>query len=162
MATINDLVTQRQLEKFQPLLDPGEQPLRAVYMDPVAHEWCFSSAQLGKATPCPFSFDRTHAVLDEFCSGALLYEGAHIRRLGPKREGIWELKTVPPEHHSVRIFGWFYRPGILIVCLCKYKNDVSKRCASEIKFVIDFRDGLALSEPKLAKGKDYESLMQID
>lgn len=162
MATVGDLVVQGKLVRFQPLLDPGEQPQRFVYMALGAHEWCFSTEELGHSAPCAMSFDRVHATLDDFCAGAMLYEGAHIRSLRPRREKVWELKTVPPERHSVRIFGWFYRPAVLIVSLCKYKNDVSIRCALERELVLTHRGKLPLDEPKTAREKTYEPLMQID
>ena len=159
MATLNELVAQGTLKRFQPLLDPGEQPQRFVYMEPSAQDWCFSSKELGRQTPNKWSYDRARAALTEFCAGALLYEGAHMRSIGPRKDRIWEIKTIPPERNSIRIFGWFCTAGVFVVCLCKYKNDVSKRCEIERQYVLQYRKDIPLDEPKVAKETDHAALM---
>jgi hypothetical protein len=162
MAPIDGLCGDGTLERFEPQLDPGELPLRIVYLAPEAHEWCFSSRELGYQTPNPHSYDRVRALLSQFCAGRLLLRGAHVRDLRPPRSRIWELKTIPPERYSVRIFGWFYRPCVFIGCLCKYKNDVSQRCADEINAVSSYRANLSLDEPKTAKETSYDALLRVN
>jgi hypothetical protein len=162
MATIDELCDDGTLERFEPQLDPGELPQRVVYLAPVAHEWCFSSRELGHQTPNPHSYDRVRALLSEFCAGRLLLHGAHVRNLRPPGNRIWEFKTIPPERHSVRIFGWFYRPCVFIGCLCKYKNDVSPGCVCEINSVLAYRSRLPLDEPKTAKETSYDALLQAN
>jgi hypothetical protein len=162
MATIEGLCQDGTLERFEPQLDPDELPMRTVYFAPEAHEWCFSSRELGRQTPNPHSYDRVRALLSQFCAGRLLLRGAHIRELRPPSCRIWEFKTIPPERYSVRVFGWFYRPCVFIGCLCKYKNDVSPRCANEIQATLSYRSTLPLDEPKTAGETSYEALLRVN
>ncbi|WP_169816644.1 hypothetical protein [Rhodovibrio salinarum] len=129
-------------------------------MDPSAYEWCFSSQELGKDGPNEHSFQNVRALLDEWSAGSLLFEGAHVRRLAPKKNGIWELKT-KPERHSVRLFGWFVQPKIILIVLAKFKNDVSAGCKDEIEFILRYRSNLNLDEPKVTRENDYASLVQV-
>lgn len=160
MATLHDLYHDGTLERFEPNLDPNQQSLRVAYMDPAANNWCFNSTELGEPTPNPHSYARVRAILDEFCAGALILEGLHIRQIGGKKRNFWEIKTVP-ERYSVRIFGWFHIPRFFIVACCKYKNDVSKRCKNEISFIEQYIADLPLDEPKVAKENTYEKLVSV-
>lgn len=163
MATLSELCENGALVRFEPILDEDEQPMRAVYMPPIAHEWSLTSNEIegARLTPNPHSYDRVCSTLSDFCSGRMLLEGAEVRNLVPPSKSIWELKTRPQEKYTVRIFGWFYRVGIFISPLCKYKNTVSSRCRVEIGVVEQFRQSLGLDAPKIAQERTYAMLMRV-
>jgi hypothetical protein len=130
-------------------------------MTPESYEWCWSSKELGKQTPNPQSFDRVRALLDDFCTGHLLREGADIRKLSPplvNKGFAWELKA-KPEKFTVRLFGWFVSPSVFLCPLCKYKKDVSASCREEIAMLRTFISTTSLCDSNIARGTDVRQLL---
>jgi len=156
MATLDDLLDGGELEQFDPILDPGEQPRRIVAIDQRAHGWCFSSCQLGFPPPAKGNDPSVRAILSTYCAGRMLLRDAEVRRLRPDDNWVWEFKTRPPD--AVRIFGWVYRPTAFIACLCRFRREISANYAKERAFVQQYRRRLPLDEPKTWKLGSHDDL----
>ena len=140
---------------FRPRLDPDESMERQAYLSPEAHDWCYSSTELGRPSPNDAAFDLVSAQLKAFVVGRLLLEGVDLRKLRLPRtmEEIWECKTPRPD--AVRMFGWFARRAIFIVSHMKFKRELvgRGRYDPEIRRVACFRERLPLDAPKFIRGR---------
>lgn len=163
MASLTDLEQAGKLVLFRPKLDPDQMMERQVYLAPEAHDWCFSSTELERASPNDRAFDLVHAQLRSFVVGCLMLEGAEMRRLKPPKTAaikeVWECKTTPPD--AVRMFGWFYRRGIFIVSHMRFKRDLRtwKSYIPEMNRVVSFRASLNLNAPTYAEGKTLDDYL---
>lgn len=159
MATLIELSKAKAIHKIDPVLDPGQQELRAFYASPKLLRWLadvlptlVSDRQL-EDTPAQ-QFD---ALLEIFCAGESLAVGWQFHALQPSESDTWELKTP-----DIRIFGWFPRKDIFIGEDANTKRFILDHpgiVAGYRGAVVRFRDALALDPPKSVQGDNPEHVV---
>jgi hypothetical protein len=153
MATLATLQQQGKLIRIDPGLDPCVQEERMILAAPQLIEWLKSKlAALGST----WELDRTPqeqlAVLFEvFAAGEPLTFDHTFKKLHPRGEGVWELKTA-----DVRVFGWFPKKDIFIAVVADTAERIKQHqlYPGYIGTVARFRAHLDLDEPKFLTGDD--------
>jgi hypothetical protein len=92
-------------------------------------------------------------ILKKWIGGERMIYSRMMQDLTPLRDEVWELKTA-----DLRLFGWIYRPRVLIAVLLEYadwyKAPTKRYTYDDARMrVIEQRDKLDIDEPKYTTGE---------
>jgi hypothetical protein len=158
MATLDHLVADGKLKKFDPDLEHDEFPERHVYMAPEADTWVDGTLRLAphgrslRLSP----YGQVEQLLFDFVIGRPLVYDAQRKKLNPVGLHVWELKTL-----DVRLIGWFPRKRHFIVVCGRLKTELLKASlyAPCINLVTLFRNTLDLDPPKTITGVRHDDVL---
>lgn len=165
MATLEQLEIAGVLIRHHPSLERWEMPERCMRYSIDFGNW--SDGILKPAVRVRgrnlSPYEQVEQIFHDFVIGRPMTYGVHHRKLEPLGQHIWELKTP-----DVRVFGWFARRGHFVAMDGEFKDNLSsskqKKSTAQlynphIQRVLDFRNALALDEPKLITGLNHNDIL---
>lgn len=152
MATPQTLCEKEKLFKLDVPLSPGENVERVIYLSQRIIDWFktvpeMSTSIMGLEEAPDEQLD---ALLHDYITGAPLSYDKRFKKLNPRSQDVWELKTA-----DLRIFGWFYRRNVFVAVAGEEKRrlqDLYGMYAGYVGEVVRFRNDLPLDEPKYLPG----------
>jgi hypothetical protein len=153
MATLLELEQHGDIFRFDPSLAWNEYEDRRVYMLPRARKWIEEKLPLLESVlgVQESPQEQLDALFYEFCSGQRLQTGRRFKKIRPRENGVWELKTA-----DLRVFGWFCMKDCFVVTACndatatKDHNLYRGYCDEAVRL----RNALDIDEPKYVSGDD--------
>ena len=157
MATIDSLIRQGLLVKYEPELPGPALQERVIYMTPYFQDWAEDDLKRHKPSkgthlgPFYQLIDR----FDIFCRGEFFEADRMFKMLLPKASAVWEMKTV-----DVRIFGYFVHKDCFIAVDGQLKSALrhSSRYQKHIGHVVQIRNRLGLH---WLKGAAYGDVISV-
>jgi hypothetical protein len=147
MATIDSLLFDDKLVKYEPELPGPALAERMIYITPHFQDW-WGDVLIKRKPSKGVSvkpYDQLFGRFDEFCAGKPFEYGRMFKSLEPKKSAVWELKTA-----DVRVFGFFARRDCFVAVAGEMKSAL-RRYDKHIGIVADIRGRLAL--PWVAGGE---------
>lgn len=153
-ATIDRLIREDRLIKYEPDLLGSAVAERLIYVTPYFQDWWGEVLIHRKATKgfslSPYS--QLFGRFDEFCSGKYFAYGRMFKSLEPKKNAVWEIKTT-----DVRVFGFFVQRDCFVAITGEMKNAL-RRYEKHIGIVLEVRRKLQL--PWIAGG-EHDNVISI-
>lgn len=153
-ATIDRLIRDDRLIKYEPELTGSAVAERVIYMTPHFLDW-WGKVLIHRRPTRGLSlspYDQLFGRFDEFCIGREFEYGRMFKNLEPKANAVWEIKTT-----DVRVFGFFVQRDCFVAITGEMKNAL-RRYEKHIGIVLEVRRKLQL--PWIA-GREHDNVISI-
>ena len=155
MATLHRLLESNILDEIVVPLEDGEFPSRWFYCFPEFRRWMneeLPKLKTGRLKSTESPREQFDNILYRWTSGKTIKYDKVFKDLMPRRDEVWEMKTV-----DLRLFGWMCQPRKYIAVFGDYADlykspSMKASYGTALSRVLRARARLNLDEPKYCSG----------
>ena len=160
MSTPANLAQSGLLIPYRLSADHPGLPERMLYLSAKMEIWMDSVLPYLPRDRCAqmLPLEQVEAIFESYISDPHFSGVGLIQRISPTPKGVVEMKTV-----DVRIFGWFWRPGQIIVHHGGLKKNLKDTEAVNLirEDVVSYRNSLNLDHPPFTTSDHIHALLHV-
>lgn len=155
MTTIESLKQEKTIVKLVIPLRENELELRTIYVSQRFISWMKENMIEFSAKNTDMDLspkEQMYKIFRQYVIGEDFDSDRKLKCLHPNGKFIWEFKSV-----DLRVFGWFYKPGIFI-CVAANFTDIVKKSnlyAGYVNEAVKFRIDSGLDKPNFVNSLRY-------